>query len=154
MVGCRALWHLPQRRSFVVAWPALGELWEIPLNPDAEPIFDGLVHDYRMGEGLAAPGYLGVRRTPLGPAMPELDFADARVPWLAGLQDERVVLVHLDVRRRIAERTLPGARPQAALLRHAESGLQWCLPCGQQVQVLDLPRFEPVDAVAWLPAPA
>lgn len=149
----RALWHLPQRRSFVVAWPALGELWEIPLDPHAEPIFDGLVHDYRLGEGIASPGYLGVRRTPLGLPMPDLAFADAQVPWLAGLQDERVVVVHLDVRRRVAERVLPGARPQAALVRRTEGGLQWWLPCGQQVQVLDVPRFVPVGRYA-LPAPA
>lgn len=149
----RALWHLPQRRSFVVAWPALGELWEIPLDPDAEPIFDGLVHDYRLGEGIASPGYLGVRRTPLGLPMPDLAFADAQLPWLAGLQDERVVVVHLDVRRRVAERVLPGARPQAALLRRSEGGAQWWLPCGREVQVLDVPRFVPVGRHA-LPVPA
>ena len=137
----QALWHLPQRRSFVVSWPTLGELWEIALDPSAEPIFDGLVHDYRMGEGLASPGYLGLRRTPLGLPMPELVFADARMPWVAGLQGGRVVVVHLDVRRRIAELALPDARPQAALLRRAAAAWQWWLPCGSQVQVLDLPRF-------------
>ena len=148
----QALWHLSQRRSFVVAWPALGELWEIPLDPAAEPIFDGLVHDYRMGEGLASPGYLGLRRVPLGLPMPELVFADARTPWVAGLQDGRVVVVHLDVRRRIAELALTGAQPQAALLRRADTGWQWWLPCGPQVQVLDVPRFALADRYE-LPAP-
>ena len=122
----QALWRLPQRRSFVVSWPTLGELWEIALDPSAEPIFDGLVHDYRMGEGLASPGYLGLRRTPLGLPMPELVFADARMPWIAGLQGGRVVVVHLDVRRRIAELALPDALPdarsQAALLQPGSGG--------------------------------
>jgi hypothetical protein len=66
------LLHLPQRRSFVVAWSPLDELWEISLDPAAEPIYDGLVHHYRMGEAIATAGYLGVRRIPLGRPMPEL----------------------------------------------------------------------------------
>ena len=148
----QALWHLPQRRSFVVVWPSLGELWEIPLDPSAEPIFDGLVHDYRMREGLASPGYLGLRRAPLGLPMPDLVFADARMPWVAGLQEGHVVIVNLDVRRRIAEFALPGARPQAALLRRAGEAWQWWLPCGRQVQVLDVPRFALADRYD-LPAP-
>jgi hypothetical protein len=60
------------RRSFVVAPLGLAELWEIPHNPEAEPIFEGLVHDWRLGEGLAARGYLGVRRTRLAHALAEL----------------------------------------------------------------------------------
>lgn len=148
----QTLWHLPQRRSFVVAWPALGELWEILLDPTAAPLFDGLVHDYRMGEGLASPGFLGLRRVPLGLPMPQLAFADTRMPWVAGLQDGHVVIVHLDVRRRIAEFALPDARPQAALLRRVDTGWQWWLPCGPQVQVLDLPRFALADRHV-LPAP-
>src|SRR3989344_2584058 len=32
------------------------EVWEIPYDEKAEPIYPGLVHDYRMGEALAAKG--------------------------------------------------------------------------------------------------
>ena len=39
------------------------ELWEISYDPAAEPIHDGYVHDYRMGESIAKPGFQGVRRT-------------------------------------------------------------------------------------------
>ena len=39
------------RESFVVALKDIPELWEISLRPQAPPIYDGLVHDYKMGEG-------------------------------------------------------------------------------------------------------
>lgn len=136
------LLHLRQRRSFVAAWPTLGELWEIQLDPHAPPVFDGLVHDYRHGEGIAAPGYLGVRRAPLGVPMPTLAFVDAGVPWMAGLLGDELVVVHLDVRRRIAAWPLPGARPQDALLRRPLGAApSWWVPQGAAVQTIDPLRW-------------
>jgi Cytochrome D1 heme domain len=91
----------PQRRSFVLALPDIAELWEIAYDAAAEPIYDGLVHDWRMGEGLATPGRFGVRRTRLerGEAVErfDLDATGARVIDL-----DRGTVVHLDVRRVIA----------------------------------------------------
>jgi hypothetical protein len=139
--SAQALFHLPQRRSFVAAWPALGELWEIPLDPQASPIFDGLVHDYRLGEGLATPGYLGVRRAPLAQPLPRFVFADARVPWLAGMLGDELAVVHLDVRRRIAALPLAGARPEGSLLRRSGRAWQWWVPHGSAVQLVDISRW-------------
>ncbi|MBE0549093.1 MAG: hypothetical protein IH627_15880, partial [Rubrivivax sp.] len=133
-----ALFALPQRRSFVAAWPALGELWEISLDPAAAPIFDGLVHDYRMAEAIPKPGYLGARRSPLGRPMPAIGFADARVPWLAGVQGNEVVVVHMDVRRRIAALRVDAANPAGATLRAASparGAVEWWLPAGNEVHV-------------------
>ena len=149
------LFMLPQRRSFAAAWPALGELWEIPLDPGAEPIFDGLVHDYRLSEGIATPGYLGARRAPLGRPLPAFSFADERVAWLAGMQDNEVVVVHLDVRRRIAALRVDAANPAGATLRPAsrERGpAAWWLPAGNEVQVFDASRWVRL-AVHALPGP-
>lgn len=143
--AAQALFHLPQRRSFLASWPELGELWEISLDPGAPPIFDGLVHDYRMAEAIANPGYLGARRAPLGVPMPALSFADRRVPWVAGVLQDAVAVVHLDVRRRIALLPVPGALPQAALLRTDRNGLRWWLPAGPAVQVFDVARWTPVE---------
>ena len=134
--------HLSQRRSFVVAWAGLGELWEIALDPAAEPIHDGLVHDYRMGEAIAAAGFLGVRRTPLERPMPELGFTDARVPWVAGIVDGEVEVVHLDVRRRIARWPLPGAAPAASLLRVEDGQRVWWLPAGRELHRFDTTRWQ------------
>ena len=149
------LFSLPQRQSFFAAWPALGESWEISLDPDAAPLFDGLVHDYRMGEGMASPGYLGARRAPLGQPMPAFGFADRRVPWLAGMQGDEAVVVHLDVRRRIAALRVPGANPAGAALRPPSRGrgtIQWWLPAGHEIHVFDTARWVRL-ATHTLPGP-
>lgn len=139
-----ALFSLPQRRSFAAVWPALGEVWEISTDPEAAPLFDGLVHDYRMGEAIAKPGYLGARRAPLGRPLPGFNFADARVPWLAGAQGAEVVVLHLDVRRRIAALPADGANPAGATLRRtarAPAAFEWWLPAGRDVHVFDTARW-------------
>jgi Cytochrome D1 heme domain len=91
----------PKRRSFVLALPEIAELWEISYDPNAEPIYDGLVHDWRLGEGLATPGTFGVRRTRLerGDAVErfEFDATGARV-----IDSDRGTVIHLDVRRVIS----------------------------------------------------
>ncbi|MBA4176465.1 MAG: hypothetical protein C0505_07880 [Leptothrix sp. (in: Bacteria)] len=150
-----ALFMLPQRRSFVATWPALGEVWEISLDPQAAPIFDGLVHDYRMGEAIAKPGYLGARRAPLGRPLPGFNFADARVPWLAGTLGAEVVVMHLDVRRRIAALRADAAHPAGAALRRSArdtAAFEWWLPSGPEVQVFDTRRWVRL-ATHTLPGP-
>ncbi|MCW5635746.1 MAG: hypothetical protein KIT17_20585 [Rubrivivax sp.] len=135
--------HLPHRRSFVVAWPEPGELWEIQLDRRAPPIHEGLVHDYRLGEGIETPGYLGVRRIPLARPLPELSFAAVQAAWVAGTVGDDVAIVHLDVRRRIVSLRLPGARPQGAWLGLAGALPRWWLPQGDAVQLVDPRRWTP-----------
>ncbi|MEN9630493.1 MAG: hypothetical protein RJA10_3721 [Pseudomonadota bacterium] len=140
-------WPVPQgllpvrvhaaRQSFVVVPRGARELWEVSWSETAEPIYDGLVHDYRMGEGLARPGYLGLRRTPLQrPLVAVCGCGDQ--PWLRvweegrggdkGRDDDGAVL-HLDVRRIIARCTAPstgsGSAPAAA---HPGCGCPACPP--------------------------
>ena len=129
------------RRSALVSWPALGELWEISFDPAAPPNFDGLVHDYRMGEAIATPGWLGVRRTPLDKPMPEPEFVDARVPWVAGHVGASTQVVHLDVRRRVATLPLADAQPAAALLRRRGDAWTWWLPAADGLHELDTWRW-------------
>ena len=95
--------YLPARGSFVIAFDTLPELWELSVDPQAPPVHDGLVHDYRMGEAIASPGFLGVRRTPLAAPLRAL-AADARGgPYvLARSADGAWLLINLDVRRAIA----------------------------------------------------
>lgn len=135
---------LPQRHSFVAAWPALGELWEIQLDPAAPPIHDGLVHDYRMDEAIASAGFLGVRRAPLAMPLPAFAFTSDLVPWIAGIDranPDRVAVVHLDVRRTIAVLPLPGAQPAGAALRREGAQWHWWLPTAAGVSVIDAARW-------------
>jgi hypothetical protein len=105
---------VPSRQSFVVALSTVAELWEISTNPDAAPIFDGLVHDYKMGEAIATPGLFGVRRTPLEQPF-ETALVDVRSSQIVGALRKRaedtctrLQVINLDIRRRIAEFALIG----------------------------------------------
>jgi cytochrome c553/DNA-binding beta-propeller fold protein YncE len=105
-----AVYDATPRRSFVVALKDIAELWEISYDPKAEDIYDGLVHDFRMGEGVARRGFLGVRRTLLAEPLDDFFFdktyahaLGAARPKADGTPSGQVV--NLDVRQRIA--TLP-----------------------------------------------
>ena len=108
-----AVYDAAPRRSFVVALKDIAELWEISYDPKAAPIHDGLVHDYKMGEAIAKPGFLGVRRTPLDEPLDDF-FFDASYANVLGATRPRsdgapsAQVVNLDVRRRIAMLPLPG----------------------------------------------
>jgi hypothetical protein len=116
-----SLMRAEARRSLVVSFDALPELWEISLDPQAEDLYQGLVHDFRMGEGVPEPGFLGVRRTRLPVPLPQA-VLDGSGSWLLGrAADEggRAVLhlVHLDVRRSV-RRFEVAADPDMAGARH------------------------------------
>ena len=109
------------RRSFVVIFETLPELWEISYDPNAEPIYQGLVHDYRLREGIAEPGFLNPRRTRLDAPLRDAGF-DRSHAFVIGRAPDRadgqavLHLVQLDVRKRIAEFTLR-ADPDTAAAR-------------------------------------
>lgn len=148
------LLSLPGRRSILASLPALGEMWELSLDPQAAPIHDGLVHDYRMGEALPTPGYLGARRIPLQRPAPDLSFSDTRVSWVAGRAGESVGVVHLDVRRQIATLAMPSARLDRALLLGEPGAWRWWVPAGDGVHCIDAMRWVRLDTVTLADAPA
>jgi len=108
-----AVYDAATRRSFIVALKDIAELWEISYDPKAEPIFDGLVHDYAMGEAIAKPGTFGVRRTKLDEALDDFFFdpgyhhvLGATRPRADGAPSAQVV--NLDIRRKVAELPIAG----------------------------------------------
>lgn len=112
-----ALWNLPLRRSFLLAPADLPEWWEVSYDPQAEPLYDGLVHDYRMGEAIAQAGFLGVRRIPLDAPLSPVMHEPARhtvwgVPADAAGGAQTAQVIQLDVRRRIG--TVPWVPPPSA----------------------------------------
>jgi hypothetical protein len=96
-----AVRYLPARRSFVIAFDTLAELWELSVDPNAPPVFDGLVHDYRMGEGVASPGFLGVRRTPLSAPVSALAVDANNNAHVLARGADAWWLINLDIRRPI-----------------------------------------------------
>jgi mono/diheme cytochrome c family protein/DNA-binding beta-propeller fold protein YncE len=108
-----AVYDAAPRHSFVVALKDIPELWEISYDPQAEPVYDGLVHDHRMGEALGRPGYLNLRRTPLDEPLDDFFFDDAYrhvigTARAAADGSTAAQVVNLDARRRVATVPLAG----------------------------------------------
>jgi hemoglobin/transferrin/lactoferrin receptor protein len=111
---------LPRRKSFLAGFESLPEAWELPYGEGAEPVYDGLVHDYRMGEGVADRGPLPVRRIPLEAPLPRPtpDERQVHVAWADPATPGKLNVLNLDVRRIVAQvdappkpATAPAAKP-------------------------------------------
>ena len=109
-----AVYDATPRHSFVVALKDIPELWEISYDKKAEPIYDGLVHDYKMGESIAKPGYLGVRRTPLSEPLDDFFFDQSYRHALGATRPKQgegaasAQVVNLDIRRKVADLPIAG----------------------------------------------
>ncbi|WP_271008926.1 cytochrome D1 domain-containing protein [Paucibacter sp. B51] len=109
-----AVYDAAPRRSFVLALKDMAELWEISYDPQAEPIHEGLVHDFRMGEAIATPGYLHPRRTPLETPLDDFFFDPSYRHVLgtarAGADSGATLgqVVNLDARRKVASLPIAG----------------------------------------------
>jgi hypothetical protein len=114
-----AVYDAPPRRSFVAALKDIPEVWEIPYDPNAEPIYRGLVHDYRLGEGLAEKGPFPIRRIKLDDYLDDF-FFDPPYEHLIGAarNAKNGQVVNLIVGRKIADIDLTG-------LPHLGSGITW-----------------------------
>jgi len=114
-----AVYDAQPRKSFIVALKDIAEVWEVSYDDDAEPIYDGMVHDYQLEEGVAIEGKLNPRRTVLDEPLDDF-FFDASYSWLVGAARDGGAgqVVNLDVRRKIASIAVPG-------LPHLASGISW-----------------------------
>ncbi|MFO1317578.1 MAG: cytochrome D1 domain-containing protein [Burkholderiales bacterium] len=114
-----AVYDAAPRKSFIVALKDIAEVWELPYDPKAPPLYEGYVHDYRSGEGVAEGGTFPVRRIVLDDILDDF-FFDGSYDHLIGASREggRGQVVNLNVRRRIATVDLPG-------LPHLGSGIAW-----------------------------
>ncbi len=110
-----AVYDATPRSSFVVALKDIPEIWEISYDQKAAPIHDGLVHDYKLGEALPKPGYLGVRRTPLSEPLDDFFFDQsyrhvlgATRPKSGGGARASAQVVNLDARTKVADLPIAG----------------------------------------------
>ncbi len=146
-----AVYDAAPRQSFVVAMKDIPELWEISYDPQAEPIRDGLVHDYRMNEAIAKPGYLGVRRTVLEEPLDDF-FFDQRYRHVLGATRPRsdgqasAQVVNLDIRRKIADLPLAGMPHLGSGITFASQGTTVLASPNLQGGTLDV-----IDMKTWKP---
>ena len=114
-----AVYDAAPRQSFIAALKDIPEVWEIPYGDKAEPVYAGLVHDYRMGEALAEKGPFPVRRIRLDDYLDDF-FFDQSYEHLIGAarNGKNGQVVSLIVGRKIADVDLPG-------LPHLGSGITW-----------------------------
>jgi cytochrome c553 len=149
-----AVYDAAPRRSFVAALKDIPEIWEVSYDPQAEPVYEGMVHDYQLKEGIASPGQFTPRRTKLDEILDDF-FFDQSYAYVIGAAREggRGQVVNLDVRRKITDVPLPG-------LPHLGSGITWELngrtvmatPNLKQavVSVIDMKIWKPVKEIATL----
>jgi len=147
-----AVYDAAPRKSFVAALKDVPEVWELPYDPAAPPVYEGYVHDYRSGEAVAGRGPFPVRRIVLDEILDDF-FFDQRYDHLIGAARDggRGQVVNLNVRRRIATVDLPG-------LPHLGSGITWerdGIPVlattnlkDAVVSVIDMKEWKSVGAIA------
>ena len=146
-----AVYDAAPRKSFVVALKDIPELWEISYDPQAAPIHDGYVHDFRMGEALATPGTFGIRRTLLDEPLDDFFFDQSYRHALGATRakegsESAAQVVNLDIRRKIAELPIAG-------MPHLGSGITFAW---QGTTVLASPNLKDgaldvIDMNTWKP---
>ncbi len=142
-----AVYQAAPRESFVVALKDLPELWEISYAENPPPSFSGLVHSYEKGmeEAIADSARFPIRRTPLSEPLDDFFFTPSYIQLIGSARDAGGArVVHLDVRREIAELPLPG-------LPHLGSGISW-LRQGRRVMAtphLKTGMISVIDTETW-----
>ncbi len=134
----------PPRRSFIVLLRDVAEAWELVYAPGAERAFDGLVHDYRMGEAIAQRFVWPLRRIVLDEPQQEFLFAPDFAHGIARARDGSLHVVNLHVRRRIETLRVEGEPVIGA-------GISWVDAHGTVFALPDarLPIVHVIDAQRW-----
>jgi hypothetical protein len=150
-----AVYQAAPRESFVVALKDIPEMWEVFYGADP-PQTTGLTHSYEQGmvEAVAKEERFPIRRIELGQPLDDFFFGpDYRHVVGSARDGDKAVVVHLDVRREIAELPLPG-------LPHLGSGISWrqngrrvmATPHLQEgaVSVIDMESWQVVERIETL----
>jgi DNA-binding beta-propeller fold protein YncE len=142
-----AVYDAPTRQSFVAALEDIAEIWEITYDPHAEPIYEGFVHDYQHGEGLAVPGPFPPRRIPLPDILDDFTFHPDHMELVgAARSGAGGQVVNLDVRKRIATVELPGMPQFTSAISWEYRGRAVIAVPNRQQGVVSI-----IDAVDWKP---
>ncbi len=117
-----AVYQARPRDSFIVALKDVPEIWEIATDPEAPPVYEGLVHSHEKGmvEALASSeGLFALRRIEVSEPLDDFFFSPDYRNLIGSSRDGRTgVVVNLTVGREITRIDLPG-------LPHLGSGIVW-----------------------------
>lgn len=140
-----AVYTAPPRNSFIAALKDIKELWEISYADNPEPVYNGLVHDYRMKEGFIETGRFPVRRIILDDYLDDF-FFDQSYQHLIGAarNGNNGQVINLIVGRKISDIAITG-------MPHLGSGITWQY---QGKPVLATPHLKDstvtiVDMTSW-----
>lgn len=144
------------RKSFVVLFGDAPEAWELTYDPNAEPVYEGFVHDFRLGEGIASHGPLARRRIELERPLFEVLFAPDYAYFVGRAAPGELHVGSLAVRRKIETLRSDGdPRPAAGVSWTEGNAPLFALPDATR------PRLWVLDGRTWrwrapiaLPAPA
>lgn len=117
-----AVYQARPRNSFIAALKDVPEIWEIATDPDAPPVYSGMVHSHEKGMVEALPasqGLFALRRIMLDEPLDDFFFDPDYRNLIGSSRDGgRGVVVNLNVGRPIRGIELPG-------LPHLGSGISW-----------------------------
>lgn len=114
-----AVYAATPRNSFIAALKDIPEVWEIYYNEEHEPVYSGLVHDYRHKEGLEDKSAFPVRRIKLDDYLDDFFFDQSYTHLIGAARNAKNgQVVNLNIRRKVAELDLSG-------LPHLGSGITW-----------------------------
>ena len=132
-----AVYDAAPRKSFVAALKDVPEAWEISYDPAAEPVAEGLVHDFQYREGEFRPAMFHPRRTMLTDYLDDFFFTQSYDEILGSSRSAtKGQVILLDGRKKIADLDLPG-------MPHLGSGItwQWKDPSGRERTVMASPNL-------------
>ena len=114
-----AVYDAAPRQSFIAALKDVPEVWEISYNPKADDVPIGVIHDFLYKEGVFIPGFLNPRRTYLSEPIDDFFFTQSYNELMGASREAgKGQVIHLDVRKKIANLQLPG-------MPHLGSGITW-----------------------------
>jgi hypothetical protein len=116
-----AVYQAPPRDSFIAALKDVPEIWEIATDPNAPPVYPGLVHSHEKGmiEALqSSQGLFALRRIEIPEPLDDFFFDPPYRNLVGSAREGKAIVVNLTVGRDIKQLAFPG-------LPHLGSGISW-----------------------------
>jgi mono/diheme cytochrome c family protein len=116
-----AVYQARPRDSFIAALKDVPEIWEIATNPDAPPVYSGLVHSHEKGMVEALPssqGLFALRQMEAPEPLDDFFFDPSYRHLIGSARNGRAIVFNLTVGRDIRTLEMSG-------LPHLGSGISW-----------------------------